>query len=77
VSDLNTEYKTGQVLAGGMMLNYTRRILNNRVRWKVQLNAQDLFSEQGLRRVAVNGDGSPVWAVSPPRAYELSNSFDF
>jgi len=47
------------------------------VRWKIQLNAQDLFSEQGLRRVAVNGDGSPIWALNPPRAYELSNSFDF
>lgn len=77
VSDLSREYKTGSVIAGGAFLNYSRRILNNKVRWKIQLNAQDLFSEQGLRRVAVNGDGSPVWALNPPRAYELSNSFDF
>ena len=28
-------------------------------------------------RVAVNGDGSPVWTLNPPRAYELTNSFDF
>ena len=77
VSDLSREYKTGSVIAGGTFINYSRRILGNRVRWKVQLNAQDLFSEQGLRRVAVNGDGSPVWALNPPRAYELSNSFDF
>jgi hypothetical protein len=77
VSDLSKEYKTGSVIAGGAFINYSRRILNNNVRWKIQLNAQDFFSEQGLRRVAVNGDGSPVWALNPPRAYELSNSFDF
>ena len=77
VSDLSREYKTGAVIAGGTFINYSRRILNNKVRWKIQLNAQDLFSEQGLRRVAVNGDGSPIWALNPPRAYELSNSFDF
>lgn len=77
VSDLSREYRTGPVLAGGAFVTYSRRILNNKARWKIQLNAQDLFSEQGLRRVAVNGDGSPVWALNPPRAYELSNSFDF
>jgi hypothetical protein len=76
-SDLSKEYMTGSLIAGGMFINYSRRVLNNKVRWKIQLNAQDLFSEQGLRRVAVNGDGSPVWAMSPSRAYELTNSFDF
>ena len=77
VSDLSREYKTGSVIAGGAFIHYSWRILSNKVRWKIQLNAQDLFSAQGLRRVAVNGDGSPVWALNPPRAYELSNSFDF
>jgi hypothetical protein len=77
VSDLNREYKTGSIIAGGTFVSYSRRILKNKVRWKIQLNAQDLFSEQGLRRVGVNGDGSPVWALNPPRAYELTNSFDF
>ena len=77
VSDLSREYKTSAVIAGGMFINYSRRILNNKVRWKIQLNAQDLFSEQGLRPVAVNGDGTPVWALNPPRVFELSNSFEF
>lgn len=77
VSDLSREYKSDAIIAGGMALNYSRRILKDRVRWKIQFNAQNLFSETGLRPVAANGDGSPVWAVSPPRAYELTNSFDF
>jgi outer membrane receptor protein involved in Fe transport len=76
-SDLTKEYKSDAIVAGGMVLNYSRKIMNDRVRWKIQFNAQNLFSKTGLRAVAANSDGSPVWAVSPPRAYELSNSFDF
>jgi hypothetical protein len=76
-SDLSREYKTGSVIAGGIVLSYSRRILSDRVRWKIQFNAQNLFNKIGLRAVAANADGSPVWAVSPPRGYELTNSFDF
>jgi outer membrane receptor protein involved in Fe transport len=76
-SDLSKEFKSDTVIAGGMVLNYSRKILNDRVRWKIQCNAQNLFSKTGLRAVAANSDGSPVWAVSPPRTYELANSFEF
>lgn len=77
VSDLSKEYKTGSIIAGGMFISYSRPILKNRLRWKIQLNAQDLFSAQGLRQNAVNGDGSPIWALNPPRSYELTNTFEF
>ena len=76
-SDLTKEYKSGSIIAGGMVLNYSRKIMSDRVRWKIQFNAQNLFSKTGLRAVAANSDGSPIWAVAPPRAYELSNSLDF
>jgi outer membrane receptor for ferric coprogen and ferric-rhodotorulic acid len=76
-SDLTRDYKSDSIIAGGMVLNYSRKIMSDRVRWKIQVNAQNLFSKTGLRAAAANSDGSPVWAVSPPRAYELSNSFDF
>jgi outer membrane receptor for ferric coprogen and ferric-rhodotorulic acid len=77
VSDPAKEYLSERVIAGGMMVNYSRKIWNDRVRWKVQLNAQNLFNETGLRAVGANPDGSPIWAVSPPHSFELSNSFDF
>jgi hypothetical protein len=78
VSDPSSrEYRTSPVLAGGAFASYSRRIFSNKIRWKVQLNCQDLFSKVGLRAIAANGDGSPVWAMSPSRAYELSNSFEF
>jgi hypothetical protein len=78
VSDPSSrEYRTDPVFAGGAFASYSRRIFSNKIRWKVQFNAQDLFSKVGLRVIAANGDGSPVWAMSPSRAYELSNSFEF
>lgn len=77
VSDVAREYRTDPVFAGGAFASYSRRILGDKVRWKVQLNAQDVFSKVGLRVIAANGDGSPIWAMSPSRAYELTNRFEF
>ncbi len=77
INDLENEYRGKSVIAGGMFVSYGRRIFNNKVNWRVQLNAQELFSEQGLRVFAANGDGSPVYAIAPPRSFQLTNSFDF
>jgi hypothetical protein len=76
-SDLSVEYRTDPVIAGGMFVGYTRKIFRNKVQWRVQLNAQNIFSETGLRAIAANADSSPVWAMNPPRVYELTNSFQF
>ncbi len=77
INDLENEYRGDAVVAGGMFVSYNRRIFNNRVNWRVQVNAQELFSEQGLRVFAANGDGSPVYSIAPPRTFQLTNSFDF
>lgn len=78
VSDTTNEHVGDSIIAGGMFVSYSRKILNDRVRWKVQLNAQNILnSEQGLRVIAANADGSPVWGIAPPKTFELSNSFDF
>ena len=76
-SDTSKEYRGAAQLSGGMFATYSRRIFNGKVNWRVQLNAQNLFGEHGLRVFAANPDGSPIWAMSPARAYELSNSFEF
>jgi len=77
VSDPSKEFKSDRVIAGGMLVSYSRKIWNDRVRWRVQLNAQNLFNETGLRPIGANPDGSPIWARNPDRVYELSNSFEF
>ncbi len=77
VYDPNIPYRGQAVIAGGMMVSYQRKIFNNKINWRVQLNAQNLFSDTGLRVFAANPDGTPVWAVNPEHVYELSNSFSF
>jgi hypothetical protein len=77
VSNPTKEYKSDRVIAGGMVVSYSRKIWNERVRWRLQLNAQNLFNETGLRPIGANPDGSAIWARNPDRVYELSNSFEF
>ena len=77
VSDTSKEHRGDPVLSGGMFLSYGRRILNGKVNWRVQLNAQNLFGDHGLRVFAANPDGSPIWAMAPARTFELSNTFEF
>lgn len=77
VSDTAEEHSGDPTLSGGMFASYGRRIFGGKVGWRVQLNAQNLFGESGLRGFAANPDGSPIWAMAPARTFELSNSFDF
>lgn len=77
VSDTSQEHRGDPALSGGMFLSYGRRIFSGKINWRVQLNAQNLFGETGLRVFAANPDGSPIWAMAPARTFELSNSFEF
>ena len=78
VSDVANEHVGDNIIAGGMFVSYNRKIFNDKIRWRVQLNAQNIFnSEKGLRVIAANGDGSPIYGIAQPNTFELSNSFEF
>lgn len=77
VADITHPWMSDPVITGGLMFNYARKIFDDRVNWKVQLNAQNLFSEHGLRIIRVNPDNSPVWGIARPLTFTLSNTFDF
>jgi hypothetical protein len=77
VYDVDAPFTSKAALAGGMQATYRRKIFGGRVNWRVQLNAQNLFSETGLRKIGANSDGSAVWGINPARSYELSNTFEF
>lgn len=77
ISDTANPFFDDPAISGGMFIKYGRKIWNGRVNWRMQLNAQNLFSKTGLRVIGANADGSPIWGRNPDRAYELSNSFDF
>ena len=77
VADPNHPFIRSSTISGGAFGSYRKKIYRDRVMWKIQLNAQNLFGEHGLRQISVNPDQSKVWGVAPPRTWELSNSFEF
>jgi hypothetical protein len=61
-----------------LWIAYTRRIMNDKVRMKLQLNVTDVFQGGELKPVAVNYDASPSsYRIIDPRQFILTASFDF
>ena len=57
---------------------YTRRILDGKVAWRVQLNVRNLLNNADLIRQRSDPDGMFVSsAAKEPRNFILTNSFDF
>ena len=57
---------------------YRRKILNDRVNWRVQLNIRNIFADSDPVIVQTQPDGSPSrMAIPVPRQYVLSNTFSF
>jgi hypothetical protein len=77
VSDVSNPYVSGNIFSGGAFVRYGRRILSDRVNWRAQLNAQNLLSEHGLRKISAQPDGSPVYGIARPLTFQLTNTFDF
>ena len=59
-------------------LSYGRRIWNDRIRWKAQLNARNIGVHNRLIAVSTQPDGTvDAYRFSPDTTWTLSNSFDF
>jgi hypothetical protein len=59
-------------------VGYQRRIMNDKVRMKIQLNVVNAFESGDLQVVGVNYDGSPYgFRIVDPRQFILTTSFDF
>ena len=61
-----------------LWISYSRRILNNRIGWKLQLNIENWTEGGRLMPTQVNFDGSP-WAyrIIDPRRFVLTSTFNF
>lgn len=58
--------------------SYSRRVWNDKVNMKIQLNVVNVFESGGLRIVGVNYDGSPnSFRIIDPRQFILTTTFDF
>ena len=61
-----------------LWVGYRRKILNDKVSWKVQLNIRNIFADSDPIVVQTQPDGSPSRVAIPvPRSFVLSNSFSF
>jgi len=61
-----------------LWINYTTKILKDKVKVKIQLNVNDVFQGGELRQVSVNRDGSPAsYRIIDPRTFVLSTTFSF
>ncbi|PTY06217.1 hypothetical protein DB347_12275 [Opitutaceae bacterium EW11] len=61
-----------------LWIAYGRKIWNDRVKWKIQLNCNDVFENGGLRPIAVNWDGLPyAYRIIDSRQFVLSSTFEF
>jgi len=61
-----------------LWVSYTRKVFNDKVRMKLQLNVVNAFENGHLQTVAVNYDGSPyAFRIIDPRQFILTAGFDF
>ncbi len=59
-------------------VSYRRRIWNNRVDWKIQLNATNIIARDELVTVTVQYDGAPATVrLAPEQRWFLTNTFTF
>lgn len=61
-----------------LWVGYRRRVFQNKVEWRVQLNVRNVFADSDPVVVQVQPDGSPARVSLPvPRQFVLANSFTF
>ncbi len=78
LSDVSRPIFDGANLYTDLWVGYGRKILDDRVRMKVQLNVVNAFEDGGLQVVGVNYDGSPnSYRIIDPRQFVLTTKFDF
>lgn len=76
--DLTKPIYTPSIDSIDLFASYTRKIFNDKVRMKVQLNVRDVTESGGLQAVIFNQDGSPAqYRIKDPRTFFVTTTFDF
>ncbi|MCF7734433.1 MAG: TonB-dependent receptor plug domain-containing protein [Cephaloticoccus sp.] len=77
-SDVNRPIYDDANFYTDVWISYRRKILNDTVGMKLQLNIANVFESGGLKPVGVNYDGSTyAYRIIDPRQYTLTATFDF
>ncbi|MDQ8200149.1 TonB-dependent receptor plug domain-containing protein [Pelagicoccus enzymogenes] len=78
IADPDNALRGDSHVTGGVMANYRKKIFNDRVDWRIQLNVNNLFRQgDDLRVIRLNPDGSAVFGINDPITYQLTNTFKF
>lgn len=59
-------------------IGYTRRIFDDKITWRVQLNVRNLLNDDELVPVVAQPDASiAAWRIPSPRTFTLRSTFEF
>ncbi len=61
-----------------LWIGYSRRIMRDKIGWKLQLNVNNVTEGGGIQATAVNFDGQPyTFRIVDPRQFVLTSTFTF
>ncbi len=76
--DLSKPFFGDPELNGDGWISYKRRILRDRVDWRIQLNVRNLIGSDSLIPVSTNPDGrAAIVRIPPDRQWFVTNTFKF
>lgn len=78
VYDVTRPYYGSDQINYDAWLRYGRRILNDKLRWSIQLNVRDIFGSEDLIAVTAQPNGAVASARIPqPNKWTISNTIEF
>jgi outer membrane receptor protein involved in Fe transport len=78
VYDVSHPYYGSALINYDAWIRYGRRILNDKIRWSLQLNVRDLFGSEDLIAVTAQPNGQVASARIPqPNKWTLTSTFEF
>jgi outer membrane receptor for ferric coprogen and ferric-rhodotorulic acid len=76
--DLNSPFKDDPEYDFDLWVGYNRKLFNNKIDWRVQLNVANVGVGNELIPVTVQPDGTPAaYRIRPPQQIFLTNTFSF
>ena len=78
IPDVNRPFFDNGLFSGDAWISYERKIWDDKLDWRVQINARNLFGDDDDIPVVTNPDGQvSVIRIPNPRTIYLSNTFKF
>ena len=78
INDLSRPLRGGALTSFDVFLGYSRRLLQNKLLWRVQLNVRNALGRDDplIQRALTDGSGA-IYTAQQPRLFILTNSFAF